>query len=140
VLSSDGAVWLLLQAEGTADRYGPTDSLEWHIVFTEPEFDGIRADFFARNRADSTANRFYTLAYFTSAIVVNTDLWILVRSPAAAPTLILVLAPDGKIRRRLRVPTAVGVRGFGLSPDRRLLYLLAYDDAAILRARLPDGL
>jgi hypothetical protein len=140
VVSSGGAVWLLFQAEGTAERYSPSDSLEWHIGFTEPEFASIRADFFLRNRADSAANRFYQLAYFTSGLVVGTDLWILLRSPAGAPTLLLVLGSDGRVRHRLRLPTAVGVGGFGLSPDRRVLYLLAYDDAAVLRARLPAGL
>ncbi|MFN0182044.1 MAG: 6-bladed beta-propeller [Gemmatimonadales bacterium] len=138
VLLPDGAVWLLLQAEGVVERYGPTDSLQFRGTLVEPEFAAIKADFFARNRADSAAYRFIPLSYFTTARPIGGDLWVLVRAPAEAATLLLVLGPDGRVRRRIRVSSAFGVRGFDLSPDHRTLYLLAYEDGAILRARLPE--
>lgn len=136
-LAPDGSLWLLLQTEGVARKYSAADSLEVEVAFTEPEFASIRADFFARNRADSSEFRFQTLAYFAAARVVGADLWVLVRSPVEAGGLIVVLGADGQVRRRFRMPAAMGVRGFDLSPDRRTLYLLAYDDGVILRARLP---
>lgn len=138
ILLPDGAVWLLLQAEGVVERYAPTDSLQRRVALVEPEFAAIKADFFARNRADSAAHRLIPLSYFTAARPIGGDLWVLVRAPAEAMTLLLVLGPDGQVRRRIRVPSAFGVRGFDLSPDHRTLYLLAFEDGAILRARLPD--
>jgi len=136
-LAPDGSLWLLLQTEGVARKYSAADSLQVEVTFTEPEFASIRADFFARNRADSSEFQFQMLAFFAAARVVETDLWVLVRSPAESPALLVVLDANGQVRRRIRLPTAVGVRGFDLSPDRRTLYLLAYDDGVILRARLP---
>lgn len=137
---ADGSLWLLLQAEGHALRYGHRDSLEFRIDFSEPEFGQIRADFFARNRADSAADRFHQLAYFTTAREIDTDLWCLLRLPSDANlTTLLVVRRDGRLLRRIRVPRTTGVRGFALSPDRRTLYLLAYEDAAILRVRMPSA-
>lgn len=136
----DGSLWLLLQAEGYALRYSPGDSLQLRLDFPEPEFAEIRADFFARNRGDSAANRFYHLAYFTSAREIGTELWCLLRQPSTVTlTTLLVVSRDGKVLRRLRIPGTTGVRGFALSPDRRTLYLLAYEDAAILRVRIPSA-
>jgi hypothetical protein len=137
VLAADGSAWLLLAAEGVIERYSATDSLEWHVAYVEPEFTKMRQEFFAQNQSDSSANSFTSLSYFTTAHVVGRDLWVLTGPSAGVPTLLLVVAPDGSVRRRIRIPSAVGVRDFGLSPDRRLLYLLAYDDATIVRARLP---
>jgi hypothetical protein len=140
VLASDGTAWLLLAAEGVIERYSPDDSLEWHLAFQEPEFAGIRAAFFAQDQSDSSASSFVSLDYFTTAHVVGPNLWVLVGPSPNSPTLLLVVGPDGGVMRRIRFPTAVGVRDFGLSPNRRLAYLVAYDDAVILRAHLPPGL
>jgi hypothetical protein len=77
------------------------------------------------------------LSYAATAHAHGEDLWLLVRQPAAAPTLILVLSRDGIVRTRLRMPRAYGVRDFALDSARRSLYLLAYDDAVILRVHIP---
>ena len=136
-LGPDGSCWLILHAEGTVEHYSPADSLVWRVTLHEPEFGRIRAKFFSDNRADSAANRLFILSYVTTARVVGQELWILVRQPSDAATLILVLSRAGVVRRRLRIPGAHGVRGFALDSALRSLYLLAYDDAAILRVRLP---
>ena len=137
VLSEDGSCWLVLHAEGTVERYSPSDSLMWRTTLNEPEFDRIRAEFFSTNQADSSANRFSMLSYAATAHARGDELWLLVRQPAAAPTLILVLGPGGAVRTRLRIPSAYGIRDFALDSAQGSLYLLAYDDAAILRAHIP---
>jgi hypothetical protein len=92
VLGGDGSCWLVLHAEGTVERYSPRDSLVWRTTLHEPEFDRIRAEFFSSNQADSSANRFSMLSYAATAHAHGDELWLLVRQPAAAPTLILVLS------------------------------------------------
>jgi len=137
VLGADGSCWLILHAEGTVERYSPSDSIVWRTILHEPEFDQIRAKFFSDNQADSAANRMFILSYVATAQLHGDELWLLVRQPPDAPTLILVLSGDGVVKARLRIPSAHGVRGFSVDSARRSLYLLAYDDAAILRVRLP---
>ena len=137
VLGEDGSCWLILHAEGTVERYSPSDSLVWRTSLHEPEFDRIRAEFFSSNQADSASNRFFILSYVATAQAHGDELWLLVRQPADAPTLILVLGRDGALRSRFRIPTARGIRDFALDSARRSLHLLAYDDAAILRVHLP---
>jgi hypothetical protein len=137
LLGADASCWLLLHAEGVVQHYNPADSLLWRTTLHEPELRAIRDAFFATNRSDSAGNRLTQLSYFVVAQASADELWILIRQPSSSPTLVMVLGPDGRLRRRVRVPSARGVRGMAFDPRRRLLYLLAYDDAAILRARVP---
>ena len=58
---------------------------------------------------------------------------------ADAGAKLVVVGPDGDIVRRVRVPTVHGVRVFAIDRERQLLYLVASDDAALLRASLPPG-
>lgn len=137
VLGPDGTVWLCLSAEGVIERYSGRDSLLWRIELREPEFSAIRDDFFRRNRAEPAANRLFSLSLFVAGQAVGQDLWLLLRQTSPAPTLLLVLDGAGRVRARVRVPRAQGIRGFAVDREHHLLYLLAYDDAALLRLRLP---
>ena len=137
VLGLDGSCWLILHAEGTVERYSASDSLVWRTTLQEPEFDQIRAKFFSDNQADSSANRLFILSFAATAKAHGDELWLLVRQPADAPALILVLSGDGAVRSRIRIPSAHGIRDFSVASGRRSVYLLAYDDAAILRVHLP---
>ena len=139
VLGPNGRVWLCLSAEGVIERYSARDSLVWRVQLDEPDFAAIREDFFHRNRADSAGNRLYSLSLFVGGQSVGEDLWLLVRQPASAETLFLILAPSGAVRARIRLPGTEGIRGFAVDPVRRFLYLLAYDDAALLRTSIPEG-
>jgi hypothetical protein len=139
VLANDGSCWLLLQAEGRVQRYAPSDEMLWDIAFALPEFTAIRQQNVERNLADSAAFRFTPLSYFVQGQVIGDALWILLRQPESEPSLVLVVAEDGSLQRRILFPTAQGVRGFALDKERRLVYLLVYQDATVLRARLPES-
>lgn len=139
VPAPDGGTWLILDAEALVRRYDDRDSLVWEVSVEEPELTAIREEFIARNRADSDPSRLFTLSYLVAGQAVGDDLWVLLRQPEGQPSLILVLARDGRLRARVRVP-ATGIRAFAVDPARRLLYLIAYQDAALLRVRLPTGL
>lgn len=139
VLTHGGAAWLLLQAEGRIQHYTAADSLSWDIVVDAPEFASIRQDFFERNRADDAPFRFTPLSYFVQGTVVAGELWVLLRTPETEPSLILVLGADGVLRKRIRFANAQGIRGFALDETRRFVYLLAYQEASLLRARVPGG-
>jgi hypothetical protein len=139
VLGDDGAAWLILHAEALIEHYGPDNLLRWATSLAEPELAAIRDEFFATNRSDSAGNRFTVLSYVSAAQPAREGLWVLVRQPPLSPTLLVLLGPDGSVLRRVRIPQASGVRGFAMVPEQRLLYLLAFDDAAVLRARLPSG-
>lgn len=139
VLADDGSCWLLLQAEGRVQHYAPSDTMLWDVGFDLPEFTAIRQEFVDRNLADDAPFRFASLSYFVQGQVVGSDLWILVRQPEAEPSLVLIVDEDGSLKQRIMFPTAPGVRGFALDAERRLVYLLVRQDAAVLRARLPDS-
>ncbi len=133
VPARDGGTWLLLDAEATIRRYDPRDSLVWEVGLAEPEFGPIRETFFVRNRADSTPWRLLPLSFFAAGRDVGGTLWVLVRQPEAQPTLILRIGPAGGVDGRLRIPRTVGVGAFAVDPTRRFLYLLASQDATLLR-------
>jgi DNA-binding beta-propeller fold protein YncE len=137
VLAADGAVWLFLQTEGVLHRFPENDSREWSLSLDEPEFARIREEVVRLNRADSNPSRFVQPLLAVTAQVVGSDLWLLLRMPEAEGTVFLVVGVDGALRRRVAVPGARAIRGFAVSPDRRRLYLLAYDAAAVLVSRLP---
>ncbi|HLF80567.1 MAG TPA: 6-bladed beta-propeller [Anaerolineales bacterium] len=137
VCGADGAAWLILEAEARLERYSPADSLQWRRTLDEPEFAVIKAEFFAANRRDSAGFRFTTLSYVADAQEVTAQLWLLLREPASAPAAILVFDPAGVALRKLQVPGAHGIRRFAVDALRRRLYLLAQDEAVILRAALP---
>lgn len=137
VMAPHGPTWLCLSAEGIIERYSTTDSLVWRTALDEPEFLAIRDEFFQRNRADSSANRLYSLSLFAGAQALGNEVWVLVRQPTSQGTLILIVDRAGNVRARLRAPDTHGIRGFVVDQPRRLLYLLAYDDAAVLRITLP---
>ena len=139
ILAPDGSAWLGLMAEGIVERYSPEDSLLWQVTLTEPEFDTIRTEFFEVNNSDSNPARLHSLRFFTEAIPVGGDLWLLVRRQEKS-ALILVLGPDGSIRHRVSIPDAIGINDFALDAPRRRLYLLAWADATLLRVNLPEGL
>lgn len=136
VLAADGSSWLALVAEGEVQRYAPDDSLLWSVTIDEPVFDSIRAEFFDLNNNDSNPARLHSLSYFTGAAAAGQDLWLLVRR-FEAPPLLLVLGSDGAVKRRLRVQGARGINAFALDIPRRRLYLLAYEDATLLRVDFP---
>jgi len=140
VLGPNGGVWLLLDAEAAVQHYTARDSLAWSLDLTEPEFAAIRAEFFERNRTDANPNRLWPLSYLVGGRVVGDDLWVLVRQPEAAPTLLLIVDPGGRLRHRVVVAAARGVRGFALDRRHAVLYLLAYQDAVVLRVRVPASL
>ena len=139
VLAPDGSAWLALAAEGVVERYSPDDSLLWTVTLDQPEFDTIRAEFFEVNNTDSNPARLHSLSFFTEGIPVGSDLWLLVRRQEK-PALILVLGREGLVRRRIRIPGAVGINDFALDLPRRRLYLLAYADATLLRVDVPEEL
>jgi hypothetical protein len=138
-LADDGATWLLLQAEGRIQYYSPADSLLWDTRVDLPELAAIRQEFFELNRADDTPFRLTPLSYFVQATVIRDDLWVLVRTPEADPALILVVDRNGTVEKQIRFASARGIRGFAIDEARRLVYLLAYQDAALLKVRLPSG-
>ncbi len=140
VVDPDGGVWLLLDAEAIVQRFTDEDSLAWSLQLAEPEFSAIRAEFFERNRTDDNPNRLFPLSYLVGGRVVGDDLWALVRQPETAPTLLLIIAQDGRLRHRAVVPTVRGARGFVVDERRAILYLLAYQDAVVLRLRIPASL
>lgn len=139
VFDPDGGIWLLLDAEAIVQRFTREDSLAWSLQLTEPEFSAIRAEFFERNRTDPNPNRLSQLSYLVGGRVVGRDLWALVRQPESAPTLLLIIDHDGHVRHRVVVPTVRGARGFVVDARRAILYLLAYQDAVVLRVRLPSS-
>ena len=52
--------------------------------------------------------------------------------------ILLVLGSDGEVVSRIRIPGARGVRAFAVDVVRRVVYLIAYYDAVLLRAVLPE--
>lgn len=140
VPARDGGTWLILDAEATILRYDARDSLIWEAALAEPEFGPIREAFFVQNRSDSTPWRLRPLSFFGPGRDVGGTLWVLVRQPEGQPVLILRIGEAGHVDGRLRIPSAVGVGAFAVDPTRRLLYLLASQDATLLRIRLPASL
>lgn len=140
ILEDDGAVWLILLAEGVVQRFTAQDSLEWSVALSEPEFAVIKEEFFQRNRADANPSRFTPLSYVVTARPHETGLLMLLRMPDGSGTVLLNLDRSGHVAHRIRIPTAHGVRAFAIDPKRRSLYLVAYYDAILLRAELPTAL
>ena len=140
VLAPDGSAWLVLAAEGLVQRYGPSDSLEWSRQLVAPELAQIKAAFFEANRRLANPNAFATLAYVVDAEPVGSGLWLLLRMPDEVETVILVLDAAGQLSACLRIPPAKGVRAMAIDQERRVIYLVAYEDAVLLRAALPKEL
>ena len=140
VLAADGAAWILLQTEGRVQHYTPSDSMRWDRLMRAPEFAAARRDFFERNQADASQFSFAPLTYFAQGLAQAGDLWVLLHQRGTEPTIILVLDPQGVVRWRVRFLRARGIRHFAVDRRRGFAYLLAYDDATLLRARLPSAL
>ncbi|NNG15679.1 MAG: 6-bladed beta-propeller [Gemmatimonadales bacterium] len=140
VLAPDLSAWLVLVAEGEVWRYSATGDLLWTARFEGPEFERIKARFFELNRADPNPSRFFPLNYVAAARQQDQNLWLLLRMPEDEGAHLVILSPDGSILARIQVPAATGVRAFDVDAESRTLYLMAYYDGALLRARLPGDL
>ncbi len=136
-LASDLSAWLVLAGEGEVQRYSSTGELLWTAPIEDPGFELIKDRFFEQNRADPDPSRLYSLSYVTAARQQGQNLWLLLRMPEDEGARLIVLGPDGSIRSRIQVPGAIGVRSFDVDPQSRSLYLMAYYDGTLLRARLP---
>lgn len=138
ILDVDGSLWLILNAEGVIQRYDAEGSLLWALQLEAPEMPRIKERFFERNRELDTPG-FVVLAYVADAVAVREDLWVLLDVPDEDPCLVLVIAPDGTVRRRLDFPNVYGASELAVDLGRRRVYLTVPSDASLLVASLPEG-
>jgi hypothetical protein len=137
VIEDDGSLWLILNAEGIVRRYDSDGTLLWSLELASPELASIKDEFFTRNR-ELTTPGFVVLSYVSDACLVDGTLWLLLNTPADQPTVVLVVAEDGTLERRLRLPDLSNAGDIAVDLPRRRLYLTVPDDAALVAAMLPD--
>jgi hypothetical protein len=136
VIENDGSLWLVLQAEGVVRRYDPGGELLWATKLRSPELAAIRESFFTRNRELEVA-AFIPLRYVSDATPLNGWLFVLLNTPAEAPSVVLVLGAEGEMLARIVLPSVSGAGDLAVDPERGILYLTVPSEANLLAAELP---
>lgn len=135
--AADGTIWLVLQARGAVERYGPRGNRIGSFVLSEPEFPAIREAFVARNRdADPAFPGLYALRFFADASAEGPELWLLLAGVAEAPTAVLVLSGQGRVVRRYRFPAVTGATRFAVDRERNWIYFALRETAELVRVPL----
>ena len=131
-----GGTWIALSTEAEVRRYGPDGTLKWTTAITEPEMAWSRTEFFRKNAAEDNPARFYSLRYFRDLAVVDDALWLLLDTRPDGPALVVVVGPEGSTRR-LEIAAAGSATSMAVDLAHDQVFLYTYDDAQLLRARLP---
>ncbi|HEX9728261.1 MAG TPA: hypothetical protein VGA37_07150 [Gemmatimonadales bacterium] len=132
-----GGFWLALLADPVVQRYGTSGELSWSVVLDEPQFATIREDFIARNRAEASPSALITLRYVTDAAEVAGRLWLLLATRDDAPTVVLVIGPDGAVERRMRFTDVRGGALFAVDETTRMAYFAVPSAAEVVSVFLP---
>lgn len=134
----DGRVWIALQTEGVLHQYAADGTLEWSVQLQEPEMAAVEEQFFARNRAEQSPNRYHSLQYFSDLFPVNDELWVLMTTLDTDPSaVVLVFGEDGIRRRRIEINGAAGANSLAVDPLKQRVVLSTSHDAQVVMAEVP---
>lgn len=136
-LGPDGAAWLVLTAEGRIERHDRGGGRST-AALRGPETDGIRKQFFERNRMERSPSAFYPLSLAADAAAIGEELWVLLRAPETAASVVLVYGRDAALLRRWTFPDVRGARSLAPDPERGKLHFAIPSDASILSIDLPS--
>lgn len=139
VLTERGS-WLVLVSEGEVRRYDAAGRALWTRRLKTPEMQAIRGAFFAANRQETSPAAFWPLTYFADADPLDDELLLLLNTPDDEPSAVLVLGPDGTVRRRLVLTGVQGARDLAVDAVRRRLYLSVPSSASVVSVPLPAKL
>lgn len=132
-----GGTWVALATEGEVRKYSPDGALAWSTVITEPEMAWSRSEFFRKNADEGNPARFYSLRYFRDLAVVGEALWVLLDAPPDGPGVVVVVEPEGALRR-IEIAGAGSAMSMAVDQLRGRLFLYTAEDAQLLEARLPQ--
>jgi hypothetical protein len=134
-IDDDGSLWLILNAEGTVQRFDASGNMLWSLQLEAPELPAIKERFFQRNR-EIEGPGFVVLTYVADAARVDDEIWLLLNVPDEDPAVVLVVGDDARLRRRISLPEVFGADALAVDPGRGRIYLAVPSEASLLTARL----
>ena len=138
ILGPGGELWLVLQAQGTLQHYSPDGSLLWSRPLEDPEVDSARAAFFAAWQKEVRPSGLPIPWTATTGTLVGSELWLRLGPGEEGRSVIAVLdAATGKQVRRLVLALGSPAGPFAVDIERRVLYVVLPDEAALVRGELP---
>jgi len=134
----DGRIWIALQTEGVLQQYAADGTMEWSLEVQAPEMAQVKEQFFQRNQAEQSSNRYHSLRYFADLFPLGDELWVLLTTLESGPSaVVLVLGEAGVIRRRIEFTGAGGANTLAVDPLKQRVVLSTSHDAQVLMAEVP---
>lgn len=139
ILSRDGGAYLLVQSEGTLERYSPGGTLAWSRELALPEVEAAIDRFFRGWEEGVDWPRSFPVP--TTARwgrEVGDELWLMMDSvDEVGSTLVVIDGASGDPIRRVRIELEGRGGPFAVDPARNVIYLAVPDEAILLRGELP---
>lgn len=135
VVGTDGAVWLLLSATAQIERYDPDGSPAFQLTLHEREFGAIREAWIKRN-AEMDGFSVASLRHILAAREVGGDLWVLTNTEGHEVIRMVILSPEGHVRKRLVFPHVKGADNFVVDESQGWVYFYMPDEAMVVRVAL----
>lgn len=135
VLDPDGGMWLVIQAEGTVERFAPDGRMLWSREL--PEGD-VRAAFDKFFLIGNDPDLPVTIPWVArSGAEVGGDLWLMTDGPRTGSAILVLDGESGEIRTRFDLALDSPADAFAVDLERGLLFTSSREEPSLLRTPLP---
>jgi hypothetical protein len=137
VLGEDAAIWVVIQAEGTVERYGSDGQVVWSTTLPESDVTSAHETFFRRWEAEGL--RGFPVPWTVAAgASAGNRLFLLLQTEERGRSVILQLNGDtGSHEARITLPVRAPAGPIAIDSDGRWLYILT-QEASLSRAAIPQ--
>ncbi len=134
-------MWLILTGEGWLQRFDKEGSLQVSVPLEAPEMERAWEALVERAKATLGNPRHLPgLAYVNDATVVGQTLWLLLNTPEDEPAVLMAVAADGQVKRRVLFSRVLGAHQFVFDRAHGRIFFTIPSTASIVASSLPDNM